>query len=70
MEPTSLPIICGVAFAAVFFLLSVLAIVMHGITIVFPERLRGLEAEVVAAISSAVAVVLPGARVTKIEEES
>jgi hypothetical protein len=70
MEPADLPIVCVVAFAAVFFLLSVLALVMHLITLVFPERIPAVDAEIVAAISSAVTMIIPGARVTTIEEDS
>lgn len=69
MEPMNLALICGVAFVAVFFLLSLLAVVMYGITAVFPERAPAVEPELVAAISSAVAIAFPGARVTRIEEE-
>jgi len=38
--------------------------------VIFPERATAVDAPVVAAISSAVASLSPGARVTKIQEES
>jgi len=61
--------ICGISFLAVFLLLSLLALAMHMITLVFPERRIATDAPVVAAITSTVASVYPGARVTRIEEE-
>jgi hypothetical protein len=61
--------VCSVAFAAVFTLLTVLAIVMHLVTIAFPERRTTLDPAVSAAISTTVATLFPGARVTRIEEE-
>jgi hypothetical protein len=61
---------CGIAFLAVFVLLAGLAAVMQAITVFFPERKRRGDPALVAAISSTVASVIPGARVTRIEEES
>lgn len=61
---------CGIAFAAVFMLLAVLAGLMQLITLVFPERRAAVDPIVVAAISSTVASVYPGSRVTRIEEKS
>jgi hypothetical protein len=62
--------ICTIAFLAVFVLLGFLAVVMQLITVFFPERKVGIDQTLVAAISSTVASVYPGARVTRIEEES
>jgi hypothetical protein len=62
--------ICGIAFGAVFVLLSFLALTMQLITVLFPERKAAVDPTVVAAISSTVATLYPGARVTRIEEES
>ncbi|MFO7654161.1 MAG: hypothetical protein R6X25_10105 [Candidatus Krumholzibacteriia bacterium] len=61
---------CGIAFSAVFLLLAVLAALMQVMTVVFPERKPKTDSALVAAISSTVASLLPGARVTRIEEES
>jgi ABC-type uncharacterized transport system permease subunit len=61
---------CLVAFVSVFVLLSFLAVVMHLITLAFPSRHEGLDSVVVAAISSTVAALMPGAQITHIEEES
>jgi hypothetical protein len=62
--------VCGIAFVAVFTLLALLAVVMQLITVVFPERRPAVDSTVVAAISGTVASFVPGARVTRIEEES
>jgi hypothetical protein len=61
---------CGIAFLAVFLLLSLLAGMMQLITRFFPERQSSIEPSLVAAITSAAAYHFPGARVTKIEEKS
>jgi hypothetical protein len=61
--------VCSLAFLTVFVLLGFLALVMHVITLVFPEKKAELDSAVVAAVSSTVAQLIPGARVTKIEEE-
>jgi len=66
----SLITICAIAFAAVFVLLILLAVAMHLITTVFPERSATLDGAVIAAISGTVASLSPGARVTRIEEDS
>ncbi len=59
---------CCLAFVVVFLLLAVLASVMRLITTLFPEHKVPLDPALVAAISTTVANVYPGARVTKIEE--
>ena len=62
--------VCGIAFGAVFTLLTFLAVVMQVITTVFPERKPTVDSIMVAAISGTVASLIPGTRVTRIEEES
>ena len=42
---------------------------MKAITVVFPDRVASMDPVLVAAISTAVASIYPGARVTRIEEE-
>ena len=69
MEPLSLITICSLAFGVVFTVLTALAVSMWLITSLFPEREAALDPTVVAAISTTVASVIPGARVTRIEEE-
>jgi len=61
--------VCAVAFTGVFTLLAVLAILMHLITVVFPERRAAVDPVLTAAVSTTVATLFPGARVTRIEEE-
>ncbi|MCK5376020.1 MAG: hypothetical protein KAJ97_02995 [Acidobacteria bacterium] len=70
MEVTSLFSACLMALVSVFTLLGSLALIMELITFVFPARERAMEPAVVAAITTTVAAVYPGARVTRIEEES
>ncbi len=60
---------CCIAFLAVFTLLACLAVAMKLITVCFPQRKPVVDAAVVAAISGTVAAFVPGARVTRIEEE-
>ncbi len=69
MDQLELGVVCIVAFAAVFMLLSTLAVVMRLITAAFPALTQCLDPAVVAAVSTTVATVWPGARLTKIEEE-
>ena len=61
---------CVLAFVVVFVLLAFLALAMHWITLMFPERKKGPDVALAAATAGAVATAIPGARVTKIEEES
>lgn len=61
---------CSIAFLAVFVVLAFLAMVMQLIMAVFPERKTALDPLLVAAISCTVSTLIPGARVTRIEEES
>jgi hypothetical protein len=62
--------LCVLAFVVVFVLLSVLALSMKLIEIVLPEPEETSDATLVAAVTTTVASVYPGARVIKIEEES
>ena len=62
--------VCTIAFVSVFTLLAGLAVVMHLITVAFPERRTAVDPTVTAAISTTVATLIPGARVTRIEEET
>lgn len=71
MESLNLLTTCGAALLAVFALLSLLAVVMRLILVVFPARPAALpraDAAVYAAITSAVHTLYPGASVTKLEE--
>ncbi|MCK4657771.1 MAG: hypothetical protein KAT85_12085 [candidate division Zixibacteria bacterium] len=68
MGSSDLVFICISAFLAVFVLLSVLAVVMRIILVLFPEKESGIDAVVVAAVTSTVSAIYPGTRITKIEE--
>ncbi len=70
LEVTTLFAACLTAMIAVFILLGVLALTMELITAVFPERRRAMDPAIVAALTTAVASIFPGARVTRIEEDS
>lgn len=67
MELSGILLMCGVAFVAVFFLLGILALVMEGITLLFPQRAPAVDPATVAAVAGAVATLFGGARVVKIE---
>lgn len=69
MESTSLIAMCCIAFVAVFALLSFLAGTMRLITATFPVRAPRTDSALIAAISTTVSTLVPGARVVTIEEE-
>ena len=68
MESTELILICASAFAGVFFILSLLALLMRLITRFFPHMESAADQTVTAAISTAAHQAYPGFMVTKIEE--
>jgi len=68
MESTELLIICVSAFAAVFFLLAVLALLMRLIIVIFPEKEGAADAVMIAAVTSVAQSVYPGTKVTRVEE--
>jgi Ni/Fe-hydrogenase subunit HybB-like protein len=57
------------AFIAVFFVLSVIAIFMRIILLVFPESKSDNDTAIFAAIGATVSTLFPGSKITKIEEE-
>ncbi len=67
MESLDLVAICASAFVGVFLLLSVLAIVMRLIMVVFPERADS-DTAMVAAISTVLQTIYPGTKITNVEE--
>ena len=69
MEGTSLLAVCNTAFTVVFFVLGLLAVVIHLISLVLPARSPRTDPAVVAAVSAAVAAQQPGAKVVRIVEE-
>lgn len=69
MENPNLFLICLNAFAAVLGLLWVLAIALRSLIELFPEKPPPkIDAAVAVAIAAAANAVVPGARVTRIEE--
>jgi len=70
LEAASLFSACLIALVAVFTLLGLLALTIELITTVFPERRHAIDPVLAAAISTTVAQIIPGARVTRIEEDS
>ncbi len=69
MDVTGLFSACLIALISVFILLGSLALIMKLITAVFPDPAASMDPVLVAAISTTVASIYPGARVTRIEEE-
>ena len=68
MESLDLLVICASAFVGVFLLLTVLALVMRLIIILFPEKEAISDSAMIAAVSTVLQTVYPGAKITKVEE--
>jgi hypothetical protein len=68
VEQQNFVAVCGLAFLTVFILLIVLALAMRVVTLLFAERHTNVDAALIAAISSSVSAISPGARVVQIEE--
>ena len=68
MGPPNLLAICITAFSAVFVLLTLLAVVMQLITAIFPKIQERTSSAYVAAISTTYQALIPGSKVTRIEE--
>jgi hypothetical protein len=64
----NLILVCVSAFVAVFVLLSILAISMRLILVIFPEKERKTDAALLAAVSTTMQSLYPGTIITKIEE--
>lgn len=69
MGSTDLLMVCVSAFFAVFTLLTLLALVMRGLISVFPEKTGKADPAMLAAVTSVVATVFPGSKITRVEEE-
>ena len=67
MESLGLITVCISAFIAVFIVLSLLAILMHFIILIFPEK-GSDDAAVIAALTTVVNKFYPGLKITKTEE--
>lgn len=68
METPHLITICLTSFAAVLILLSLLALIMRIITLIFPAK-EDDDTVVIAAITSTYNVHYPGTRIIKIGEQ-
>jgi membrane protein implicated in regulation of membrane protease activity len=69
VQGPSLLAVCSTALTVVFLVLGVLAVVIQLISLVLPARAPRTDGAVVAAISAAVAMQHPGAKVVRIVEE-
>ena len=69
MEAPDLLMVCVSAFSAVFVLLALLALAMRILMAVFPGVIAKADPAMLAAVSTAVAAVFPGAKITRLEEE-
>jgi hypothetical protein len=69
MGSNELFLICGIAFFFVFVILTVLALSMRLIILIFPEKKVGPDGAIVAALATAVHGVFPGTKIIKIEEK-
>lgn len=71
MPTPSLLVVCSIAFLAVFVVLMLLAVVMRGLMLLYPqpeEHEESLDPAIVAAITEAVTAAYPGTKVIGIEE--
>lgn len=68
MENPDLLWVCISAFTVVFIILTVLALFMRFMIILFPDKLQKDDQAVVAAIASTFNRIYPGTKITKIEE--
>ena len=68
MVSTNLLAVSFTAFIAVFALLGILALVMGLITTIFPQIREAIAKEHVAAITTTLYAIIPGSKVTRIEE--
>jgi hypothetical protein len=67
MSSPDLFIICGSAFIAVFALLSLLAVMIRVIMLLFPEKEAETDTAVIAAVAATLESLYPGTRITKLE---
>ncbi len=61
--------VCSVAFAATFILLTVLAVMMRLLIILFPARKEEFDPATLAALAVAVESTYPGRKIVRIERE-
>ncbi len=68
MGSPELLIICISAFIAVFILLTVLAVVMRLIILIFPQKIDTTDSAMIAAVAAAATSLYPGTKIKSIEE--
>lgn len=68
MSSPDLFTVCISAFISVLLLLSLMALAMRLIILFFPEREKGADPTVVAAVASTFSALYPGTKVVKIVE--
>ena len=68
MQSAELVVICGAAFLIVFIILTLLALTMKLIMLIFPEKKAVSDEAVIAALAAAVQNVFPGTKLTHVEE--
>jgi hypothetical protein len=76
MEQSTIISICISAFIAIFIVLSLLALIMHYIVILFPQKQseavleqNQVDSAVIAAITTTYQAVYPGGKITEIREK-
>jgi len=69
MGSLDLLLICSLSFLSVFVVLSLLALVMRAIILIFPFKELSANGAVYAAIAGAAAQTYPGKKIVKIEEQ-
>ncbi len=69
MGSPDLLVVCVSAFASVFLLLTLLAVIMRALIAVFPEKVTTTDSAVLAAVTAAASAAYPGARIVNIQEE-
>ena len=68
MDPLGLLTVCITALFAVFIILSIFAVLIRLIIIIFPDEEGKEDQAIVAAITTTVNTYYPGTKITKIEE--
>ena len=68
MDFADLLLICTSAFVAVFMLLTLLALVMRIIIVLFPQKADETDAAILGALASVMSTLHPGTKITKVEE--
>ena len=69
MAPTDLTMICGIAFLVVFIILTLIALLMRVIMLIFPVKAARTDPAIIAAVAATVQTVFPGTKITKLEEK-